>query len=147
MPDSIAKNAAAATAKPAAKINGAANVIWLKASFTALIEKEEETGLYVAICPALPACSQGKTFAEAKKNIAESIELLIEYCVEEGILNEVLQQHGFRPMVALNGKPRAAKPPATSTAKTRRVQIPAEVPVMYVRLNAKIAGGQRKAAD
>lgn len=73
---------------------------------------------------------KAKLLPKRKKNITEAIELLIEYCVEEGILNEVLQQHGFRPMAALNGKPRAAKPPATSTAKTRRVQIPAEVPVM-----------------
>ena len=39
-----------------------------------IIEKDE-TGYYTAEVPALPGClSQGKTAAEAKKNIKEAIE-------------------------------------------------------------------------
>ena len=43
-----------------------------------VIEKDE-TGYYVTEVPALPGCfSQGKTMAEAQKNIQEAIEGWIE---------------------------------------------------------------------
>ena len=39
----------------------------------------DETGGYVAVCPALPGCySQGDTVAEAMANIKEAIELCVE---------------------------------------------------------------------
>ena len=39
----------------------------------------EETGGYVAVCPALAGCySQGDTVAEAMANIKEAIELCLE---------------------------------------------------------------------
>jgi len=41
--------------------------------------KKGEDGWYVAIVPSLPGCiSQGKTKAEAKKNIKEAIDLILE---------------------------------------------------------------------
>lgn len=41
--------------------------------FRVLIEADED-GVFVAICPALPGCvSQGKTRAQARKNITEAI--------------------------------------------------------------------------
>jgi predicted RNase H-like HicB family nuclease len=46
--------------------------------FKVLLEPEE-TGGYVAVCPALPGCySQGDTVAEAMANIKEAIELCLE---------------------------------------------------------------------
>ncbi len=43
--------------------------------FKIAIEQDED-GWYIVTVPALPGCvSQGKTDAEAKKNIAEAIEL------------------------------------------------------------------------
>ena len=44
--------------------------------FSALITKEEKW--YVARCPELNVTTQGKTIEEAKKNLAEAIELYIE---------------------------------------------------------------------
>lgn len=47
--------------------------------FTAYIEKDKETGLFVAIVPGLPgAHTQARTFVELQKNIKEVIELCLE---------------------------------------------------------------------
>jgi predicted RNase H-like HicB family nuclease len=46
----------------------------------------DEDGWYVATVPALPGCiSQGKTEAEARKNIKEAIKLHLSSLAEEGI--------------------------------------------------------------
>ena len=46
--------------------------------FKVLLEPDE-TGGYVATCPALPGCySQGETVAEALDNVKEAIELCLE---------------------------------------------------------------------
>lgn len=48
--------------------------------------EEDEDGWYVATVPALPGCiSQGKTEEEAKKNIAEAIELHLSALAEDGV--------------------------------------------------------------
>ena len=53
--------------------------------FKIKIEQDEE-GWYVVTVPALPGCiSQGKTEDEAKKNIAEAIELHLWALAEDGI--------------------------------------------------------------
>ena len=41
-----------------------------------IIVEQDEDGVYVAECPALPGCySQGKTFEEALDNVREVIEI------------------------------------------------------------------------
>jgi predicted RNase H-like HicB family nuclease len=46
--------------------------------FKVLLEPDE-TGGYVAVCPALAGCySQGETVADAMANIKEAIELCVE---------------------------------------------------------------------
>jgi len=48
-------------------------------TFTVIIEKDEEVGLYVAEVPGLPAChTQGKTIDELMENVREAIELSLE---------------------------------------------------------------------
>ncbi len=50
----------------------------MKRVFDVIIEKDE-AGWFVATVPALRGCvSQGKTIAEAKRNIVEAIELCLE---------------------------------------------------------------------
>lgn len=44
--------------------------------FTAIIEREDD--LYVALCPELDIASQGKSEAEAERNLAEALELFFE---------------------------------------------------------------------
>jgi predicted RNase H-like HicB family nuclease len=53
-------------------------------NFKIKIEQDED-GWYVVTVPALPGCiSQGKTEEEAKKNIAEAIELHLSVLAEDG---------------------------------------------------------------
>jgi predicted RNase H-like HicB family nuclease len=50
----------------------------MKAEFTAIIEAAPEGG-YWAICPEVPGANgQGETIEEAKKSLAEAIELILE---------------------------------------------------------------------
>ena len=50
----------------------------MKAEFTAIIEEAPEGG-YWAICPELPGANgQGETIEEAKTNLREAIELILE---------------------------------------------------------------------
>ena len=53
--------------------------------FTVTIDRDE-TGAWVAECPAIPGCvSQGETKSEALKNIEEAIELCLEVRSERGL--------------------------------------------------------------
>lgn len=48
-------------------------------SFTAIIERDRETGLYVGYVPELPgAHSQGATIDELREHIREAVELVLE---------------------------------------------------------------------
>jgi predicted RNase H-like HicB family nuclease len=50
----------------------------MKAEFTAIIEKAPEGGFW-AICPEIPGANgQGETIEEAKNNLKEAIELILE---------------------------------------------------------------------
>jgi len=50
----------------------------MKAEFTAIIESAPEGG-YWAICPEVPGANgQGETIEEAKNNLREAIELILE---------------------------------------------------------------------
>lgn len=59
--------------------------------FTAIIEREDDG--YVAICPELDVASQGETVEEARDNLIEAIELLLEAAdpteIESRLHNEV----------------------------------------------------------
>ena len=48
----------------------------MKHSFTAIIEHEGDG--YVALCPELDVASQGDTIEDARKNLAEAVELFME---------------------------------------------------------------------
>lgn len=51
----------------------------MKTTFTAVIEKEPDTQLYVGYVPGFPgAHSQGETWDELQENLAEVIEMLLE---------------------------------------------------------------------
>ena len=53
--------------------------------FTVTIDRDE-TGMWVAECPAIPGCvSQGDTKPKALKNIREAIELCLEVRAERGL--------------------------------------------------------------
>ena len=47
---------------------------------------QDEGGMYIAECPAIPGCvSQGKTEAEAEKNIHEAIRECLQVRAEKGM--------------------------------------------------------------
>lgn len=47
---------------------------------------QDQDGVYVAECPAIPGCvSQGKTEREAEKNIQEAIKECLEVRAEKGM--------------------------------------------------------------
>lgn len=53
--------------------------------FTVTIDRDE-TGAWVAECPAIPGCvSQGATKSAALKNVREAIELCLEVRAERGL--------------------------------------------------------------
>ena len=53
--------------------------------YTVIVEKGHESD-YVAYAPALKGCvSQGKTKAEALKNIEEAMEVYVEALLEDGL--------------------------------------------------------------
>ncbi len=55
-------------------------------TYTAIIEKDQDTGLYVGHVPGFPgAHSQGETLDELRYNLQEAIEMLLED--EEPALN------------------------------------------------------------
>lgn len=51
--------------------------------YTVTIERDED-GVYVAVCPALHAVSQGSTHDEALENVREAVELTLASMREEG---------------------------------------------------------------
>jgi predicted RNase H-like HicB family nuclease len=60
------------------RVNNKRREIIMKAEFTAIIEKAPEGG-YWAICPEVPGANgQGETIEEAKTNLREAIELILE---------------------------------------------------------------------
>lgn len=55
---------------------------------------------YVAHCPPLDLTTQGRTLAEAKKNLIEASELFIVSCLERGTLDQAFKELGFVPRKA-----------------------------------------------
>ncbi len=56
----------------------------MKNEFTAIIERDGEW--YIAYCPEIPGANgQGLTKDEARENLAEAIELILEDRREEGL--------------------------------------------------------------
>lgn len=52
-------------------------------NFNVVITQDED-GVYVADCPAIPGChSQGSTYEEAEKNIKEAIKLCLKVAEED----------------------------------------------------------------
>ena len=53
-------------------------------TFTVTIERDKNTGYYTTQCVELPAAiSQGKSEEEAKENVKEAIEVVLEYLEEK----------------------------------------------------------------
>ena len=60
-------------------------------NFTAIIEREDDG--YVSLCPELDIASQGETVEEARRNLAEALELFFQHAsdseIKERLHNEI----------------------------------------------------------
>jgi predicted RNase H-like HicB family nuclease len=61
---------------------------------------KREGDWFIAYCPPLDLTTQGRTKAEAKKNLVEASELFITSCLERGTLDQALKELGFAPSKA-----------------------------------------------
>ena len=54
----------------------------------------DEDGMYISECPSIPGCvSQGRTEAEAEKNIHDAIKECLEVRAEKGIPLTISTRH------------------------------------------------------
>jgi predicted RNase H-like HicB family nuclease len=56
---------------------------------------KREGGWYIAHCPPLDITTQGRTQAEARRNLSEASELFVISCLERGSLDQALRELGF----------------------------------------------------
>ena len=70
---------------------------------------KREGSWFVAHCPPLDVTTQGRSQAQAKKNLEEAAELFLTSCIERGTLDQALRELGF-----LHVEGKASKPPAKS---------------------------------
>lgn len=59
---------------------------------------EREGDIFVSICDVLDVRSQGESEAHAGEMLIEALQLFLETCIEEGTVEAVLRESGFRPM-------------------------------------------------
>jgi len=69
-------------------------------SLLGAVRHDEQTNLYVSLCPALKLYSAGKNREEAVKALESTVLLFLTTCFERGKLNSVLQQRGFTKTLA-----------------------------------------------
>ena len=74
--------------------------VTVKAEFKLFGVMKREGDWYIAHCPPLDLTTQGRTLAEAKKNLHEASELFIVSCLERGTLDQALKELGFVPLKA-----------------------------------------------
>lgn len=72
--------------------------VMVQAEFKLFGVMKREGDWYIAHCPPLDLTTQGKTSAEAKKNMVEASELFIMSCLERGTLDQALKELGLAPL-------------------------------------------------
>jgi predicted RNase H-like HicB family nuclease len=55
---------------------------------------KREGDWFIAHCPPLDVTTQGKSLAQAKKNLGEAAELFLISCIERGTLGQALKELG-----------------------------------------------------
>ena len=66
----------------------------IQAEFKLFGTIKRERGWYIAYCPPLDLATQGRTVAEAKKNLIEAAQLFLLSCLERGTLDRALKELG-----------------------------------------------------
>src|SRR5881394_3415365 len=73
-----------------------AEKIDLDVSVTAYL-RQVENRYWSVVCPSLGVATQGDTAEQARRRIAEAVELWFESCIERGVLDQALRECNFRP--------------------------------------------------
>jgi len=68
----------------------------IQAQFQLFGVMKKENGWFIAHRPPLDITTQGKTEAEAKKNLIEASELFVVSCFERGTFEQALRELGWR---------------------------------------------------
>lgn len=74
--------------------------VMVQAEFKLFGVMKHQGDWYIAHCPPLDITTQGRTVAEAKKNLVEASQLFIVSCLERGTLDQALKELGFVPVKA-----------------------------------------------
>jgi predicted RNase H-like HicB family nuclease len=83
--------------------------VYLEFSLFGRIRKER--GWYIAQCPPLDLSTQGRTAAEARRNLQEASELFLTSCVERGTLDRAFRELRFsRAKRKIAARPRGSFP-------------------------------------
>ena len=90
-----------------------------KAKLTVLVTKQGKR--FVAYTPALDVATSGKSEKDARKKFEELINLFLEEIVEEGTVNEVLSELGWKKVQ------RKWTPPRVVSRESMDFRIPAMV--------------------
>jgi predicted RNase H-like HicB family nuclease len=86
---------------------------------------KKRNGWYIAHCPPLDITTQGRTEAEAKKNLIEASELFVVSCFERGTFEQALRELGWRVVA---GQPVPKKREHSETPRNGGFRFPVPVP-------------------
>jgi len=75
----------------------------------------------IASCPCLGVSTQGETEKKALKNLEEALGLFITSCFERGVLDEVLRDSGFEPVIDKAPSKRGKK---TTSCEVVNIRVP-----------------------
>jgi predicted RNase H-like HicB family nuclease len=78
---------------------------------------------FISSCPVLDVFSQGRTRAEAEKNLSDALVSFLVSCHERGTLDQVLRESGFVAISAPAAKPSRARRKSTQVV----VPVPFEI--------------------
>jgi len=70
--------------------------VLVQAKFQLFGTVKHQDGWYIAHCPPLDVTTQGRTEAEAKRNLAEACELFVGSCFERGTFEQALRELGWQ---------------------------------------------------
>ena len=97
----------------------------LQAQFQLFGVLKKESGWYIAHCPPLDITTQGRTEAEAKRNLAEASELFVVSCFERGTFEQALRELGWSVVA---GRPAARHGRRSVTPRKGSFRFPVPVP-------------------
>jgi predicted RNase H-like HicB family nuclease len=102
----------------------------LQAQFELFGVIKKENGCYVARCPPLDITTQGKTQAEAKKNLCEASELFVVSCFERGTFEQALRELGW---TVVAGRPASRQGKRSVIPRKGSFRFPVPVPFGFER--------------